>query len=286
MQSARSTVAALALAAAQNVLKHAGIYHRLKASRVYDLYWELMDHRVVAARQAELRFYSALLDGFRPGQLIFDVGANHGAKTEVFLRMGARVVAVDPDESNARLLKEKFQMLRLRRLPITIVAKAVTDRQTTETLWIEAPGSGKNTLSTKWVKILAEDDTRFGSRLTFRHKKEVPTTTLTDLIETYGMPYFVKIDVEGLEAAVLRGLQRVVPHLSFEVNLPDFSAEGLECVKLLERLDPAGRFNFASGADAVLHLQLSQWASALDFADVLLGCNDKSIEVFWRASHR
>ena len=44
----------------------------------------------------------------------------------------------------------------------------------------------------------------------------VPLTTLDALIARHGEPVFIKIDVEGLEAAVLAGLSRPVRALSFE----------------------------------------------------------------------
>jgi hypothetical protein len=47
---------------------------------------------------------------------------------------------------------------------------------------------------------------------------EVPVTTLDALIAAHGVPAFVKIDVEGMEDAVLSGLSRAVSALSFEVT--------------------------------------------------------------------
>ncbi len=38
-------------------------------------------------------FYSQFI---RPGDLVFDIGANRGDRTEVFVQMGARVVAAEP----------------------------------------------------------------------------------------------------------------------------------------------------------------------------------------------
>ena len=39
----------------------------------------------------------------------------------------------------------------------------------------------------------------------------VPATTLDELIAAYGIPAFVKIDVEGMEHEVLAGLSQPVP---------------------------------------------------------------------------
>jgi FkbM family methyltransferase len=268
------------LSAAQTFLKWAGVYHRLKASSLYDLYWTVADRRIIDARDLEIQFYSKVLEGFRRGDLVFDIGANHGAKTDVFLRLGARVVAVDPDETNERVLREGFLSLRVRPKPVVIVAKALSDKEAVETMWIDAPGSAKNTLNRKWVQVLRNDRTRFGATLDFGHSKPVSTTTLDRLMEAHGVPFFVKIDVEGFEAVVLRGLRRPVPYLSFEVNLPEFRAEGMECVERLASLAPDGSFNYT--ADYAGGLTLSMWLPAADFSKVLDACVEPSIEVFWR----
>jgi FkbM family methyltransferase len=261
-------------------LMRIGLHQRLKASRVYDFYWRIADRRIIDQRCREVEFYRNLLKGFRKGDLIFDVGANHGYKTDIFLRLGARVVAVDPDEVNQEILKQQFLRYRLTRKPVVIVDKAVSDRNAIETLWIDAPGSAKNTLSQKWVETLRGDERRFGSSLEFARRKEVETITLEQLITTYGLPFFVKIDVEGYEASVLRGLRRPVRYLSFEVNLPEFKPEGLECVELLGRTAADGTFNYS--ADCQRGLALEQWVGHREFVNVFGECREDCIEVFWK----
>jgi FkbM family methyltransferase len=266
----------------QGILSKFHLHQRLKASRVYDLYWSIADKRLIEARSREVDFYRNLLDGFRKGDLIFDVGANQGTKTDVFLRLGARVVAVEPDERNKEILREKFLRYRFTHKPVFIVSKAVSDKVAVETMWIDEPGSAKNTLSRKWADTLRSDASRFGHSLDFAQKKEVETTTLEQLIGAYGLPFFVKIDVEGFEPRVLRGLRRPVPYLSFEVNLPEFRPEGLQCIQQLGHLAADGKFNYA--ADCQQGLVLERWLDSRQFSRVLQQCAEKSIEVFWKSS--
>jgi FkbM family methyltransferase len=265
-------------------IKDNAIYHRLKASSLYDLYWRVADPRIIGTRTNEVRFYRELLDGFRPGDLIFDVGANQGSKTDIFLRLGARVVAVDPDEANQQVLKHKFRQFRLTGSRVTIIPMALSDRRAVETMWIDQPGSAKNTLSKKWVDTLRTDEARFGQKLSFQSKRDVETTTLEDLMVSQGRPFFVKIDVEGMEPSVLRGLKNPVPYLSFEVNLPEFRAEGLECLEILHRVTPDGRFNYAP--DCQGGLASHEWLTVDEISEVLRRCNEPSIEVFWRTAYK
>lgn len=264
-------------------LRRVGLYQRLRSSYIRDLYWRVAHRSWIDARRQEVDFYRNLLDRLPHGALIFDVGANDGSKTDVFLRLGARVVAIDPDDVNLELIRNKFLRFRLVPKPVMVVEKAASDTSTTETMWIDGPGSAVNTLSKKWADTLKSDNARLEgghNGLHFSQTKTVRTTTLEELVQTHGAPFFVKIDVEGYEAHVLRGLKRPVPFLSFEINLPEFRQEGLECVRLLEGLATDGKFNYAS--DYQQGMALGKWLEATDFADALNRCPDRTIEVFWK----
>jgi FkbM family methyltransferase len=263
----------------QLFLRRLGIYHRLRCSYLYDLYWGFADRKLVENRRKEVEFYRRTLTEFKKGDLIFDIGANVGQKTDIFLRLGAKVVAVEPDASNQEVLRQSF--LRLLKKPVVVVGKAVSDESGSQIMWINEPGSAMNTLSTKWVESLRTDASRFGKRLDFEQAIEVATTTLEELIKSYGLPFYVKIDVEGCEESVLSGLQTAVRFVSFEVNLPQFKPEALKCINHLERIAGGGCFNYAS--DCLRGLAFESWMSKEIFVDVLNSCQESSVEVFWRA---
>lgn len=266
----------------QSLLKQAGVYNRLKSSCLYDLYWSMADRTVIEARSQEVKFYRDLLEGIQDGDWIFDIGANHGYKTDIFLRLGARVLAVDPDQVNQEALEDKFLRYRWERKSVIVLGKAVSDKSGLHEMWIEEPGSAKNTLSKKWVDTLRDDESRFGQRLNFAEQREVETITLEDLIALYGTPVFIKIDVEGYEPQVLRGLKRPVPYLSFEVNLPEFREEGLECIDLLGSLAAHGMFNYS--VDCQKGLAMDTWLMVKDFREVFNSCAVPSLEVFWKTT--
>jgi FkbM family methyltransferase len=266
----------------KNRLRHTCMYNRLKESFLYDVYWQIANPQIIEARSKEVAFYNALLQGLGRGDLIFDIGANHGSKTDIFLRLGARVVAVEPDEYCQNVLEYKFLKLRLANKPVTIVREAISDKRGTVEMWVENPGSAMNTLSQKWVNTLRNDGKRFQQIWNFQSQRKVQTTTLEDLIIRFGIPFFIKIDVEGYEPNVLMGLRHAVAYLSFEVNLPEFRPESLKCVELLERIQTGGHFNYATSCEN--GLELREWVGIEEIRNLLEACNHKSIEVFWNSN--
>ena len=137
-----------------------------------------------------------------PGSLVFDVGANKGELTAVFSQLGAKVVSVEPNPALAEHLRRRFRRA-------LVVEAAVGSNEGTTTLHLGID-SGHSTVSGRW-KVVAKGRDRFSGSTV-----PVPVTTLDALIERYGTPAFVKIDVEGNELAVLRGLSKPVQALCFE----------------------------------------------------------------------
>jgi hypothetical protein len=79
---------------------------------------------------------------------------------------------------------------------------------------------------------------------------EVPVSTLDAAIAQFGLPAFLKVDVEGAEPEVLGGLTRSLPAMSFE-----FAREVLNHVSAcLDRLGTLGsyRFSFSCGESLIL----------------------------------
>lgn len=220
------------------------------------------------------------MGGAPAGFLVFDVGANRGQRTAVFLELGARVVALEPDPLNQRVLARKFSS-PVRTGALSIVGDAVSDSARTETFWVNLPGSGLNTLSRKWVDTLRGNTSKFGSTVPYSTQRQVETTTLDALIARHGAPRYIKIDVEGHEVHVLRGLTRPVPLVSFEANLPEFMPETRECIGILSGLSPQGSFNYCRECHA--GLVLGSWLGGPEMIGLLGALGDTSVEVFWRS---
>ena len=182
-----------------------------------------------AARAARMdRLYARFL---RPGALAFDVGAHVGDRTACFRRLGARVVAMEPQPAALRALR----LIHGRDAGVTLVGAALGAAEGRASLRVNVRNPTVSTLSDGFVAAASAAEGWHGERWTGLAR--VPVTTLDALIDTHGRPDFVKIDVEGTEDAVLAGLSRPVPALSFEVTTIHRQA-ALDALDRLARLGP------------------------------------------------
>jgi FkbM family methyltransferase len=173
------------------------------------------------------------------GDLVFDIGAHVGDRIASFHRLGARVVAVEPQPALVKTLK----LLYGRVSDVTIEATAVGSQAGTTELMINRDNPTVSTASREFIDAARDAPGWEAQRWT--QSLTVPVTTLDALIARHGMPAFMKIDVEGFEAAVLAGLSRPVKALSFEFTTIQREV-ALACI---ERCVTLGymRFNAALG---------------------------------------
>jgi FkbM family methyltransferase len=169
--------------------------------------------------------------------LVFDIGANAGEYTQMFVSLGARVVSVEPNPQLTAFLKRIRPFDRVK-----VEALAVGSARGSSELYL-CDHNVLSTLSRDWVDV-AEKSERF-SGIKWNQKVTVPVVTLDELIEKYGRPRFIKIDVEGYENDALAGLSRVSPFLSFEVN-SEFPDAAIKCLRQ-KCFTPESRFNLTFG---------------------------------------
>jgi FkbM family methyltransferase len=156
------------------------------------------------------RLYGDLV---RRGDLVFDIGAHVGDRVASFRRLGARVVAVEPQPALVKLLK----LLYGRRADVAIEAVAVGRVAGTTGMMINLDNPTVSTASAGFVR--AARDAPGWETQRWTRAVAVPLTTLDALIDKHGTPVFIKIDVEGFEEEALFGLSRAVKALSFEFTM-------------------------------------------------------------------
>lgn len=145
-----------------------------------------------------------------PGDLAFDVGAHVGDRVASFRRLGARVVAVEPQPALLRILRLFYG--RKRDVVIEAVLLGASIGRADFRINVDNPTI--STASTAFVDAADGAPGWEGQRWT--RTVRMPVTTLDALIARHGVPAFIKIDVEGFEADVLAGLTGPVKALSFE----------------------------------------------------------------------
>jgi FkbM family methyltransferase len=153
----------------------------------------------------------SLYGGFvKSGDLVFDVGAHVGDRVAAFRKLGACVVAVEPQPAIIKVLR----LLYGRDRAVAIEPQAVGRRAGAVNLKLNLANPTVSTASPAFVQ--AADGAAGWEGQSWTRTIQVPVTTLDDLVARHGMPVFIKIDVEGFEAEALAGLTHAVPALSFE----------------------------------------------------------------------
>jgi FkbM family methyltransferase len=227
------------LRTARGVMRSLGIYYRDRGRA------DAMD-----------RLYRQFINS---GDLVFDIGAHVGDRIAAFRRLGARVIAVEPQPALVRTLKMLYGI----RNDVTIEAKAVGHSAGMIDMKVNVANPTISTASDAFVDA-ARGAPGWQGQI-WDKMIRVPMTTLDALIAAHGKPTFIKIDVEGFEVEALAGLTQPVRALSFEFTTIQREV-ALACV---ERCDALGyaQFNAAIGESQLL----GEWRPATDIVAWLDG---------------
>jgi FkbM family methyltransferase len=136
----------------------------------------------------------------RPEMNVWDIGANVGLFSFAAASLGAHVLAVEADTWLANLM---HRSALLNKLPVTVLPAAVSDHQGISRLYLSEQGRASNSLCGDGIA------------------QTVIAVTLDALLDHFAAPQVLKIDVEGMEYAVLSGAQRVLaarPRIFCEVT--------------------------------------------------------------------
>lgn len=192
----------------------------------------------------------------QPGDLVFDVGAHVGDRVSSFRRLGARVVALEPQP----LLMRALRLIHGRDPGVMLLPAAVAAELGEQVLHVNTNNPTVSTLSDAFMfeaGIAAGwEGQNWDDTLT------VPAITLDRLIKTFGPPVFIKIDVEGFEDEVLAGLTQAISAVSFEFTTIG-RAVATRCIDRLSTLGAYG-FDFALGESQ--QPTFGRWISAAEMS--------------------
>jgi FkbM family methyltransferase len=220
-------------------------------------------------RQRKL-YLEALSNVDGSSKLVFDIGANEGYITGIFLEAGYNVVAVEPAERNLSILHARFD----KKSQIKILPVAIAQR-TGSIDFFESSQHALGTASSKWSEFNRTRKVTGSDQL----PKQVEALSLDDMIDKFGKPVFVKIDVEGYELEVLKGLSKVIPLISFEAILPLFLQESLDCIDRIYQLNKNVQFNYAAN-DC---MQWTGFRNREELVKELERLSPQTVEIFCRS---
>lgn len=160
-------------------------------------------------------------------RVIFDIGAHNGDDLEYYLLCAHRVIAVEANPVLAQGIGQRYeQAVSLGRL--VVVNRAVTPEQEDGYAMTFFVHTSNDLLSTAEVPS--------ASLMHLFRETTVPSVTVSQLIDDYGEPWFLKLDLEGLDAAVLDALFETGSrprYLSVEAHTP----------QILDKLIHQGGYN-------------------------------------------
>ena len=129
-------------------------------------------------------------------KLIFDIGMHKGEDLEFYLSEGAKIVSVDADPLLIEMAKRKFDKY-IKSNQLILINKVLSDIDGQELTFNISNNSVWNSLNSG---IAGRND---GSVMEIK----VQSTTLTALMQVYGVPYYCKIDIEGMDDVCLKSIK-------------------------------------------------------------------------------
>lgn len=195
--------------------------------------------------QKFLSFYSVFL---RNNSLVFDVGANYGNRSKVFRKLGAQVIAFEPQEKCYDYLVSYFwgdSKIK--------IEKCALGEKSYETSMLISNHSVLSTLSKEFVEK-TQVSGRFIDR-TWVGSQAVKVKTLDEFIMKHGTPCFIKIDVEGFEHEVIKGLNHPIPAISLEYARENFA----NLLGALRKISKLGDYKYQFSPQESLILSNHNW---------------------------
>ena len=174
--------------------------------------------------------------------LIFDIGANKGNFSKKYIEK-CRIVAAEPNPVLIKEIKNTFLNQDL------IIEECAASNKNGEIDFYICLDDQMSSCNKDWLTVLRYKNAGI------REKIKVKTITLDSLIEKHGIPYHIKIDVEGYEAEVLNGLNKKIKSIQFEYIKENF--EDLTVPAIL-RLKEIGYSKFKINDSKPVKLEISK----------------------------
>jgi len=216
------------------------------------------------SEEVELQRLNVYRPFIKSGDMCFDIGANRGRKMFVMRTLGAKVVAVEPLFAFGDEFVPEFSWRWGKDKDVMPVARAVT-RAHRVSISVNRFIPYVSSIDKAWMTESAHSPSngqpyyKPGSLI----KRVVQGITLDGLINIYGMPSFVKIDVEGAENSVIATLTTPIPALNMEFHQDWIPA------KAMEHMDELGPYQWTYALDFRGRFAMSGWTDRRGLLDIL-----------------
>ncbi len=128
--------------------------------------------------------------------LIYDIGMNNGDDTAFYLAMNYRVVAVEANPELVEQARRRFAP-EIAHGRLHIINKAIAETVGTAKFWV-------NDVNSHWSSLIEWVGGRDG---TTHHAIDVECITFEDILREYGIPHYLKIDIERADIYCIKALE-------------------------------------------------------------------------------
>ena len=202
------------------------IISNLRYSKFHYFYLKYKNPDYINDLNKEANFYQDILN---KNDLVFDLGANFGEKTEIFQRFVKKIICYEPIEYLCKRMISRFRNNK----SVIIVQIIVSDSEgMVDFTFVKDNEAYSTMLPNGLIYFQHLDKSKF-------NQKKIKSTTLNSEIKKFGIPDYVKIDCEGAEYLILKDLKYSIKLISFEVNLPQSYEDGIKIIKSLSK-----KFNY------------------------------------------
>jgi FkbM family methyltransferase len=199
--------------------------------------------------------------------LIFDVGLNLGNKADAYLSRGAKVIGFEPQKDCFDYAMNRFSFYK------SISSFSAENIALSDSIGVaDFYRSSQHVLSSMSTEFIQESEKQRFKGCTWNTKIQVPTSTLDKKIEQYGQPKYIKIDVEGFEYNVLKGLTNPVDYISIEFT-PELYSNSEKCIDYLHDLNQGEcEYNYVYREND--HYYFDSWQNIESIKNYLSNVND------------
>lgn len=163
------------------------------------------------------------------GKTIFDVGLHKGEDTEFYLKKGFRVIAFEADPELVAFNKRKFEE-EINKGNLVIVEGAIVD---VEKYNLQSIHFHKNSSHSVWGTVLEDWKQRNVELGSESSVIDVPVVDFKEQLKKFGVPHYIKIDIEGMDHVCLEALK----NFDIKPKYISIESEKVSFIKLIEEIN-------------------------------------------------